>query len=91
MRRSLLENQAIALNSPQYQFRAQNNQSFTATTYQQNSTLQAQFINVESRQNSHHEILHHSNSLTNMKQASILLDRGIDSNNDSIVKNIPRF
>lgn len=46
LKRSLLDNPTMPPTSPQYQFRAQNNQSFTATSYQQNTNLQGQFMTV---------------------------------------------
>jgi hypothetical protein len=71
LKRSLLDNSPPNSLNSQYQFRNQNNQSYNANGYPTN-LASGQFITLEQRASSHHELLHHSNSTNNLKTNAVL-------------------
>jgi hypothetical protein len=66
LKRSLIENPSTGGSGTQYQFRTNTNY----TTYQPPSATHAPFVVLDSRAGSHHELLHHSNSSSNLKHST---------------------
>lgn len=71
MKRSLIETPNTSSANNQYQFRTgiNNNLSYN-NTYQLPTANHAPFQHLDSRSGSHHELLQHSNSTSNMKHSS---------------------
>lgn len=73
MKRSLLEGTSPNMINNQYQPRPQTNQSFSGNSY---NPANQQFITLEQRSTSQHEIIHHSSSTNSLKHGMIVADRG---------------